>query len=77
MGRSQVLRTWAELSMAWLQMTDVGALCALRLRFILDSPIPLSLGYRLLVTGTYSKERKVLFHNKATKAAKIRETNKG
>jgi len=37
--------------MAWLQMTDVGALCALRLRFILDSPIPLSLGYRLLVTG--------------------------
>jgi len=32
-------------------MSDGRTRCALRLRFILDTPIPLSLGYRLLVTG--------------------------
>jgi hypothetical protein len=49
----------------------------LRLRFILDTPIPVSLGYRLLAAGPKIHHRdteltEVNFHNKATKIAKIR-----
>jgi len=50
--------------MAWLEMTDVRAPCALRLRFILDTPIPLCLGYRLLVTATK-------FHHRDTEGTKF------
>jgi hypothetical protein len=50
--------------MTWLEMTDVRAPCALRLRFILDTPIPLSLGYRLLVTGPK-------FHHRDTEDTKF------
>ena len=58
------VRAWVELSMTWLEMTDVRAPCALRLRFILDTPIPLSLGYRLLVTGSK-------FHHRDTEDTEV------
>jgi hypothetical protein len=43
--------------MTWLGMIDVRPPYALRLRFILDTPIPLSLGYRLLGTGPKFQHR--------------------
>ena len=53
--------------MAWLEMTDVRAPCALRLRFILDAPFPFSLGYRLLVTGAAQQEQEDSFSQQGHK----------